>query len=243
MKNPWIIVLVIAVVLIGGSVWYSGNVSEKNNEGVTFSPNVKGNAESAVTLVEYSDLQCPACAAFQPILNEVLTQYGDQIKFEYKHLPLPMHPFAEHAARAAEAAGQQGAFFAFHDKLFAEQAVWTRSGNPSASFLKFAEELGLDQEKFKRHMNASLVRDKVRAEAKEAREKGVTGTPTLFLNGTRMSFETYEDFKNQIVLAINPQVEFSVSGEEVKGEVVTEGVAPVAAPVTDTPSTKVQFGI
>ncbi len=243
MKNPWTIVLILAVVLISGSIWYSGNVSEKNNEGVTFSPNVKGNADSVVTLVEYSDFQCPACAAFQPILNEVLTEYGDQLKFEYKHMPLPMHPFAEHAARAAEAAGQQDAFFAFHDKLFAEQATWSRSGNPTAAFIKYAEELGLDTAAFKRHMNASLVRDKVRTEAKEAKELGITGTPTFFLNGTRMSFETYEDFKNQIVLAINPQVNFSVNGETVDGEVTTRDAVIETAPAADAPTTQVQFGI
>lgn len=233
MKNPWTIVLIIAVVLIGGSVWYSGTVSEKNNEGITFTPHTKGNPDAAVTLTEYSDLQCPACASFQPILAEVMTEFGAELKLEYKHFPLPIHPHAESAARAAEAAGQQGAFFAFHDKLFAEQANWSRGATPQASYLKYAEELGLDVEKFKRQMNASLVRDKVRAEGKEARDLGITGTPTFFLNGERMSFESVEDFKAQIALKLYPEVNYSVDGA---AGATTEGEDPVASP-------QVQFGI
>jgi protein-disulfide isomerase len=202
MKNPWVIVGIIAVVLIGGSVWYSDSVSTRNNEGVSFSPHIKGNAESAVTLVEYSDLQCPACAAFQPYVNEVLAAYGDGLRFEYKHFPLPIHPLAEPAARAAEAAGLQGKFFEYADKLFAEQAAWTKSPNPAGLYLSYAEELGLDLDQFKRHLNASLVREKIKAEGQEARDLGVTGTPTFFLNGERMVVESYEDFRAQIEAAV-----------------------------------------
>ena len=204
MKNPWLIVGVIAVVLIGGSVWYSGTVSERNNEGVTFSPNVKGNPEAVVTLTKYSDLQCPACASFVPVVNDILSEYGDSIRFEYKHFPLPIHNLAEPAARAAEAAGQQDAFFAYHDLLFENQATWSRNPNPTALFLQYAQELELDIEMFKRHMNASLVREKIQAEAREARELGLTGTPTFFLNGTRMTFATYDEFRNQIIAAVDP---------------------------------------
>ena len=204
MKNPWLIVGVIAVVLIGGSIWYSGAVSERNNEGVTFSPNVKGNPEAVVTLTKYSDLQCPACASFVPVVNDILSEYGDSIRFEYKHFPLPIHNLAEPAARAAEAAGQQDAFFAYHDLLFENQATWSRSPNPTALFLQYAQELELDVEMFKRHMNASLVREKIQAEAREARELGLTGTPTFFLNGSRMTFATYDEFRNQIIAAVDP---------------------------------------
>lgn len=227
MKNPWTIVGILAVVLIGGSIWYSGAAAEKNNEGVAFTPHTKGNSEATVTLVEYSDFQCPACAAFQQILSEVLAEYGDSLRFEYKHFPLPIHKFAEPAARAAEAAGQQDAFFPFHDLLFENQQTWTRSANPTAQFLEYAEQLGLDITLFKKHMNASLVREKVQTEAKEARALGLTGTPTFFLNDERMVFSTYDEFRNQIIAAVNPEVTFGADG------------APAAAPVTPA----VQFGI
>ncbi|MEZ4195227.1 MAG: thioredoxin domain-containing protein [Candidatus Paceibacterota bacterium] len=210
MKNPWVIVLILAVVLIGVSVWYSNSVSESNNEGVAFTPHIKGNPESAVKLVEYSDFQCPACQAMTPILEEVLSEYGDQISFEYKHFPLPMHSMAETAARAAEAAGQQGAFFEYHDLLFINQKSWSGSPNALGMFTQYAKELGLDLDKFKQHMNSSLVREKIKSEKNEGLEKGVTGTPSIFLNGTKMSFSTYEDFKAQVESALNPEVKFDL---------------------------------
>lgn len=212
MKNPWTIVGIVALVLIGGSVWYSNIVSDRNNEGITLTPHLKGNVDSVIKLVEYSDFQCPACASFQPAIEEIMTEYGDKLSFEYKHYPLPIHNMAEPAARAAEAAALQGAFFAYHDKLFENQDTWSRSPNPSALFLKYATELNLDIDQFKRQMNASLVRYKVRADGREAREKGITGTPTFFLNGERMSFQSYEEFKSQIASAVNPEVDFMVEG-------------------------------
>jgi protein-disulfide isomerase len=210
MKNPWVIVAVLAVVLIGGSVWYSGVVTERNNEGVSFTSHIKGNAEAAVTLVEYSDLQCPACAAFEPYVKDVMETYGASIRFEYKHFPLPIHAMAEPAARAAEAAGQQGKFYEFSEKLFAEQATWSVSPNPAGLYLKYAGEMGLDVDLFKRHMNSSLVREKISAEMQEGRSLGVTGTPTFFLNGQKMVINSYEDFRAQIEAAINPAVEFTL---------------------------------
>ncbi len=213
MKNPWVIVGIVAVVLIGGSIWYSNNVSTRNNEGVTLNPHIKGAEGAVVTLVEYSDLQCPACAAFQPYVDEVVAAYGDSLKFEYKHFPLPIHPYAEVAARAAEAAGIQGKFFEYSNLLFTNQATWSKAINPNINFIQYAEELGLDTDQFKRHMNASLVRDKIRADSEAGRELGITGTPTFFLNGERMVIQTYDDFRAQIEAAINPEVNFELTTE------------------------------
>lgn len=210
MKNPWVIVLLLAVVLIGGSVWYSNSVSESNNEGVTFTPHIKGNVEAPVKLVEYSDFQCPACAQTMPVLEEIISQYGDQVSLEYRHFPLPMHSMAETAARAAEAAGQQGAFFAYHDLLFINQKSWSTSPNSLGMFTQYAKELDLDLDKFKQHMNSSLVREKIKSEKQEGLEKGVSGTPSLFLNGAKMSFSTYDDLKSQIESALNPDVKFDL---------------------------------
>jgi protein-disulfide isomerase len=228
MKNPWTIVGIVALVLIGGSIWYSGVVSAKNNEGITFTSHIKGNAEAVTKLVEYSDFQCPSCASFQPALQEIMTEYGDSLSFEYKHYPLPLHKFAEPAARAAEAAAQQDAFFAYHDKLFENQANWSKSPNPTVLFMQYATELNLDIDKFKRQMNSSLVREKVRASGREAREMGITGTPTFYLNGKKMVFKSYEEFKSQIAQAINPEVDFMAEG---------------ATTTNTTNSAPVQFGI
>jgi protein-disulfide isomerase len=218
MKNPWVIIGLLAAVLIGGSVWYSSHVSERNNVGVELTAHVKGNTESSVKLVEYSDFQCPACASFQPALERIMTEFGDKISFEYKHFPLPIHPFADEAARAAEAASQQGKFFEYHDALFANQAEWAGAANPTAFFAKYANEIGLDETKFKQHYNASLIKGKVKAEFDEARELGITATPTFYLNGAKMEIKTFEDFYNQIAQAVGattttevaPVVEFGI---------------------------------
>jgi len=215
MKNPWVVLGVILVVIIGGSVWYSGYAAEKNNEGVDANiVHAKGGDEGAVTLVEYSDFQCPACAAFQPIVSDVLDTFGDDVRFEYKHFPLSaIHPFAEQAARAAEAAGQQGKFFEYHDLLFAGQDAWTATPNPTVFFMRYAEELDLDMDKFSRHMRSTILRDKVRADAAKARELALTGTPSFFLNGTQMKIETYQDFFDQIARAVDPSYGMASSSE------------------------------
>lgn len=203
LKNPWIIISLVMVVLIGGSVWYSSRVSESYNEGVQELIHIKGNPEATVTLVKYSDFQCPACAQFASVVSDVMAAYGDQIAFEYKHFPLiQIHPHAESAARAAEAAGQQGKFYEFHDLLFANQEEWSRSATPGTFFVRYAEALELDMQLFSRHQRSSLIRDKVRAQLMEARNLGLTSTPTFFLNGERMIIQTYPDFIEQIERAI-----------------------------------------
>jgi protein-disulfide isomerase len=220
MNNPWIIVGVIAAVLIGGSWWYSTSVSASYNEGVEVKSHIKGNPDAAVTLAEYSDFQCPACAQFAPVVKEILDAYGDQIAFEYKHFPLmQIHANAEAAARAAEAAGQQGKFYEYHDVLFEKQSEWSSATIPGAFFARYAEELGLDKNLFTRHQRSSLLQGKVRDQFNEARSKGLTGTPTFFLNGERMQISTYQDFREQIEAAlgivpteavVEPAVEFGV---------------------------------
>ncbi|MCD5381286.1 MAG: DsbA family protein [Candidatus Pacebacteria bacterium] len=207
MKNPWMITGVVTVLLFVAAIWYSGVSAERNNEGVQVLQHIKGGADATVTLVEYSDLECPACATFQPILAEIFAQHGDNLKFEYKHFPLPIHHFAQPAAMAAEAAGQQGKFFEFHDLLFANQQEWSRAGSPETFFIQYANELELDVNLFRKHMNSSVLRDKIRAEFDEGRKLNITGTPTFFLNGQRMNFDTYESFVGQIDAVVNPSLE------------------------------------
>ncbi len=206
MKNPWIVICVIAVVLFGGSIWYGSQASKANNEGVVVTSHIKGNPDATVKLVEFSDLQCPACASFQPVVKDLVEQYGEKLSFEYKHFPLPMHPYAIQAAVAAEAAGQQGKFFEFHDKVFENQKTWSNSATPNVFFMQYAEELGLDMQKFKKHMNSSVLKDQVEAQFNEGQEAGVSGTPSFFLNGEKMTFTTFEEFITQITSLVDPEV-------------------------------------
>ncbi len=203
LKNPWVIVGLLALFMIGGSVWYSSYVTTKADEEVTANIfHIKGNPEAKVVLVEYSDFQCPACATFQTALNDIFDEFGNSIKMEFKHFPLPIHSLAFNAARAAEAAGQQGKFFEFHDALFTNQATWSKSVNPMLNFMQYAKEIGLDTDQFKRQYGSSLLKNRVQEDQLKGRELGLTGTPTFFLNGEQMKFETFEEFYSQIAYAV-----------------------------------------
>ncbi len=248
MKNPWIVIGVIVAVLVGGSVWYSMQVSAKANIGVVVAPHTLGSTDALVTLVEYSDFQCPACGQFQPAVEEILAEYGDKLHFEYKHFPLTqIHPFAKPAAMAAEAAGQQGKFFEYASLLFKNQATWSKSATPSAFFTQYATELGLDVERFTKQQQSSLLKDYVTSQFNEARGLGLTGTPSFYLNGEKITISTIEDFKAQIERAINPSIDFSLEGADTPLKVIPvsgDAEASGTEPVTPTPGTPtVQFGI
>ena len=211
-KHAGKLFVAVAVLLLGGSFLLSKTANQNADEGVVISDKIKGNSEAQVVLVEYSDFQCPACAQFYPIVKEIVEEYSDDIRFEYKHFPLiSIHALAVPAARAAEAAGQQGKFFEMHDKLFDNQRAWSNAANPNPYFISYAEEIGLDVETFKRHMRSALIDQRIEEQFGEARELGLSGTPSFYLNGQRMQFETLGDFRDQIVAEITggelPQTE------------------------------------
>ncbi len=202
-KSSLVIVAVSFIVLLGGALVYSANKGGGTEEVVTLAEKVKGNPEATVVLAEHSDFQCPACASFTPALKEIMDAYGDQIRFEYHHFPLiSIHPSAELAARASEAAGAQGKFWEMHDILFERQTSWSQNINPKNQFISYAEELGLDNEAFNRHLNSKTVREAVQNEMREGRTLELNSTPTFFLNGKKMEITTFDDFKKQIEVAI-----------------------------------------
>lgn len=122
--------------------------------------------------------------------------------------------------------------------LFAKQAEWSKGSNPTASFTKYASELGLDLELFAKHEKASLLAANVKANMMEARGLGLTGTPSFYLNGVKMENASLDDFKAQIAAAVNPSVDFSLPGEDLK-IIPVEGDASTSASATPA----VQFGI
>ncbi|HEY7371916.1 MAG TPA: thioredoxin domain-containing protein [Polyangia bacterium] len=139
---------------------------------------VKGPAGAKVTLVAFSDFQCPFCSRGELVLKQVEDEYKGKIKIAFKQLPLPFHDKAHLAAEAALAANEQGKFWQYHDKLFANQQALDRP-----SLEKYAEELGLNMGKFKAALDSGKFKDKVDADAKEGAAVGATGTPTFFING------------------------------------------------------------
>ena len=225
MKNPWLIFGGIIVLLFVGAFYIASTAGDANNEGIEEMTHFKGNADAEIVLVEYSDFQCPACRAMYPIVSELMEQYGESLRFEYRHFPIERaHPYAIQAAMAAEAAGQQGKFYEFHDALFENQAQWSQSPTPNVLFAQYAEQLELDMDTYRRHANASVLRDKVRAQQQEGLEAGVTGTPTMFLNGERMQYSTYDQFLEQVAIAIDPSAAVQSPDLEVVGEEAGEPV-------------------
>jgi protein-disulfide isomerase len=142
---------------------------------------VKGPASAPITVIEFSDFQCPFCGRVNPTLKQVEDEYKGKIKIAFRNLPLPFHDKAHLAAEAALAANEQGKFWQMHDKLFANQQALARP-----DLEKYAEELGLNMGKFKAALDSGKFKDKVDDDAKQGAAVGATGTPTFFINGTRL---------------------------------------------------------
>ncbi len=147
----------------------------------------KGTAGAGITLVEYSDFQCPACASTYPIVHRLADAYGEEIQIVYRHYPLrQIHPNAQLAAQASEAAAAQGKFWDMHDSLFNTQAQWSNERNPKDFFIELAESLSLDIEKFEEDLTSSQVKNAVNEDYSSGSRSGVQGTPTFYINGERL---------------------------------------------------------
>lgn len=165
---------------------------------------IKGNRESKIVLIEYSDFQCPACAFYYPLLKKFSEEFGDKIAIAYRHFPLPNHQNAKPAAYAAEAAGRQEKFWEMHDLIFDNQKNWKDKRNADEVFINYAQTLNLNLDQFKTDFNSKEVRKKVEGAYQNGLQLGLNSTPTFFLNGKKISNpRNYEDFRNIILQAIN----------------------------------------
>lgn len=199
----------LAILLLGGSAWGLAKISQKPPAGgellaaVTSRDWVKGGREAKVVLVEYGDFQCPACAAYFPLVAELHQEFGDQMAFVWRHFPLSqIHAQAELAARAAEAAGRQGKFWEMHDLIFANQASWAGQSKAGEIFLQYGRELKLDLDKYQNDLESAEVRERVKNDYQEGLAHGINSTPTFFLNGHKVHPNNYGEFKNIIQRAL-----------------------------------------
>ena len=162
-----------------------------------------GPEDAPVTIVEFSDYQCPYCASwYQQTFDRLIANYPGQIRFVYRDLPLPMHPEAIPAAEAANCAGEQGAYWKFHDALFSGQYDLGR-----AAYEQYAADLGLEPAAFTACLDDHRTQDEVRADAADATRLGLTGTPSFVINGRILiGALPFEDFKAIIdeELAVKP---------------------------------------
>lgn len=175
-----IIYALIAVAVIGGVM-----LLKKDEPKVQANPtnHIYSKGSTGVTLVEFGDFQCPGCGSFYPIIKQVKDLYKDEITFQFVHFPLSqIHPNAQAAHRAAEAASNQGKFWEMHNLLYENQNSWNTSTNVLPIFESYATQLNLDLAKFKTDYASATTNSIIQADIKVGQSKKVTGTPTFFLN-------------------------------------------------------------
>jgi protein-disulfide isomerase len=158
-----------------------------------------GPANAPVQIVVYSDFQCGFCRQLAPVLQRVAGEFPQEVALVYRHFPLTGHPRAFPAAVAAECAAEQGAFWKYHDKLFAE------SGDlDDARLLNLAAALGLDELRFKTCLHSEKPRRMVEANLREATELGLPGAPSVFINGRRLEGPLTEETLSRRIKELLP---------------------------------------
>lgn len=196
-------IIAATVLLLGGAMFFFARQNEQETVGYTREQLVSdynytyGNASASAYLVEFSDFQCPACAAYEPIVEQIREQYKDKLQFVYRHYPLPQHPFAEKAALAAEAAGKQGKFWEMHDQLFVKQDALS-----DETINEIAKSLGLNEEAFKKDLEDSDLKQRVANDKSAGNGLGVNSTPSFFLNGKKLRLLTPQTLAQEVEKAV-----------------------------------------
>ena len=162
----------------------------------------KGRDDATVTIVEFADFQCLACATADTHVNALLEKYPDQVKLIYRHFPLSQYKNAFIAAEASEAAGAQGKFWEMYDLLFTKQNEWVNENNPKEIFLTYAQELELDQEQFKKALEENTYKEVVDADATDAFRVEVDATPMFFVNNQK-AIVPFDRLEEEVLSRLN----------------------------------------
>jgi protein-disulfide isomerase len=216
-RTRWIIFIAICLVILGlviavnkkdnAAATYKGDPAKIITEGPV-ADHVFGNSKSQVVLIEYGDYECPGCEALYTPLKDVVNQYKNQIAFVFRNLPLTtIHANALAAATAAEAAGLQGRYYEYHDILYDNQDAWkdAQVTQRESLFDGYARQLGLDVNKFKTDLTNNDVGAKIDRDRSLAGKLGLTSTPTLVLDGQKLSQDITFD-KTKLTAAINDEL-------------------------------------
>lgn len=208
-----VITFVLIVAFLGGVYFISSGLGggAATNSGptkslppLTSTDHAKWSSEKKINLVEYADFQCPGCANAHSALIAQLEKSDPsiikRITYVYRYFPLIQnHQNAQVSAYAAEAAGRQGKFFAMSDKLFDNQSDWEGLPDPRDTFKKYASELKLDSKRFEADMASGDVKNRVQKDLDEGVSAGVASTPTFFLQGKKLEFRTYDEFRQKLL--------------------------------------------
>ncbi|MFA6963872.1 MAG: thioredoxin domain-containing protein [Patescibacteria group bacterium] len=220
----YIFLLIIVVVIVGAVVLISKNGSSnaKNAENdslqsvnetgpkltITDKDQIYGEINSPITLVEYSDFQCPYCVKFHKTMKQVIDLYPGKVRWVYRHFPLDFHKTAQKAAEATEAAGEHSKFWEYSDKLAANSQA-DGTGLNEQDLIRYAEELSLDMDKFKKALKDGKFADKVKSDLESGEKVGVTGTPGTFIIDSKGKTEKLAGALSleQMKAKINPLLE------------------------------------
>lgn len=160
---------------------------------------VRGNREAKVTLVEYADFECPACAAYEPLMERLVQDFPNDLRVIFRHFPLvSIHKNSMAAAQAVEAAGKQDKFWEMARVLFERQEEWVDLADPKDKFTVYAKELGSSEEQFLSDYNSQAVKDKINADILTSQKLRLTYTPSFLLEGELVSPKSYEEFKKLV---------------------------------------------
>ncbi len=228
----------IMLVFIGIFV-YTGNKTKETDKGSgdksALTQHVQGNKDAKVTLLEYGDYQCQFCAQYYPTVKQVQAKYNDQIKFQFRNLPLTnLHQNAFAASRAAEAADLQGKFWEMHDALYepANWQVWSSSNDPTPLFATYAKQLGLNTEQYKKDFASSKVNNRINADLAEGTKLGLTGTPSFFINGKKTEIANSVAAFDKVIQAALTKQGVKTTEPSATGEPATPTPEPATAPPT-----------
>ena len=158
---------------------------------------MKGNPSAVVTIVEFTDFECPSCARQHPVLERIVSEFGDRVRLVVRDFPLSQHANARKAAEAAEAAREQGKYWEYVGVLFRNQSALDVD-----KLGQYATELGLDRARFDASLASGKFAEKVQRDVMDGRKLGVNGTPALYVNGKRISDNSYENLKSAVESAL-----------------------------------------
>jgi protein-disulfide isomerase len=169
----------------------TGNETAATAEVGATPPHTHGPADAPVTLEEFGDFECPPCGLLHPVLQTMEKEFSGRIRLIFREFPLvPTHVHALAAARSAEAAGLQGKFWEMHDLLYENQKTWHDTFDARPIFEEYATRIGLNMEKFRTDSSGEIVAQRIFLDGKRGHAMGVSGTPTVFMNGREVPFES-----------------------------------------------------
>lgn len=229
-----IIVAAVAILLLGGiilaaiskkaseidfSKYDVNSIVDANDDNGNIADHVKGNKDASVVIFEYADYQCSACATANPRINKIVDEYGDEIALVYRNFLLSYHQNGTAAASAAEAAGLQGYWKEYANKLFTNQSVWSSASGDSrteifADFFRTVTNGEGDESKFLADMKGESVKKKLSFDAGISKSLDIPGTPAFYLDGERIDFsgtKNEEEFLDLFREKINAKLESAKS--------------------------------